>query len=72
VSKLIDFTNLYIVALDFSKAFDKVSRYKLWKRIVALGVPLELRVAIAKLYDNVIIRFSSTNEVEVLSILGVI
>ena len=63
---------LYCCFVDFSKAFDKVSRYKLWERMVALGVPLELRVAIAKLYEKVIIRFSSTNEVEVLSTLGVI
>jgi hypothetical protein len=63
---------LYCCFVDFSKAFDKVSRYKLWERMVALEVPLELRVAIAKLYEKVIIRFSSTNEVEVLSTLGVI
>jgi hypothetical protein len=35
--------------------------------MIALGVPLELRVAIAKLYEKVIIRFFSTNEVEILS-----
>ncbi len=63
---------LYCCFVDFSKAFDKVSRYKLWERMVTLGVPLELRIAIAKLYEQVIIRFSSTNEVEVLSTLGVI
>ena len=40
--------------------------------MVALEVPLELRMAIAKLYEKVIIRFSSTNKVEVLSTLEVI
>jgi hypothetical protein len=63
---------LYCCFVDFSKAFDKVSRYKLWERIVALGMPLELRVAIAKLYEKVIIRFSSINDVEVLSTLEII
>jgi hypothetical protein len=58
--------------VDFLKAFDKVCTYKLWEMMVTLGVPLELKVAIAKLYEKMIIRFSSTNEVENLSILGVI
>jgi hypothetical protein len=40
--------------------------------MVALGVLLEFGVAIAKLYEKVIIRFSSTNELEVLSTLRVI
>jgi hypothetical protein len=40
--------------------------------MIALELPLESRMVIAKLYEKVIIRFSSTNEVEVLSTLGVI
>jgi hypothetical protein len=63
---------LYCCFVDFSKAFDKVSKHKLWERMVALGVLLELTVAIAKFYKKIIIRFPSTNEVEVLSTLRVI
>jgi hypothetical protein len=58
--------------VEFLKAFDKISQYKLWKRIVAIGVPSKLNVEVSKLYKRIIIRFSSINEMEVLSTLKII
>lgn len=63
---------LLCLFVDFSKAFDKVCRNKLWERMVDLQVPLDIRVAIAHLYHKVLIRFSTSNPEEVLSTLGVI
>ena len=60
---------LFCMFVDFSKAFDKVPRKKLWERMVSLQVPLEMRVAIAKLYQKVLIKFSMSSSDEVLSTL---
>jgi Reverse transcriptase (RNA-dependent DNA polymerase) len=63
---------LFCLFVDFSKAFDRVCRPKLWERLVSLGVPLDMRIAIAQLYQKVLIRFSSSSVEEVPSTLGVI
>ncbi|CAM6095001.1 unnamed protein product [Calypogeia fissa] len=63
---------LLCLFVDFSKAFDKVSRQNLWERMVSLQVPIEMRIAIAQLYQKVLIRFSTDSSEEVLSTLGVI
>ena len=45
--------------MDFRKAFDTVPRYNLWNRLEELKVPLELRVAAIRLYENVIAKLKS-------------
>jgi hypothetical protein len=50
--------------VGFLKAFDKDSRCKLWKRMRALEVLFELRLAIAKLYEKAITNFFFSNKVE--------
>ena len=44
---------LYYCFVDFKKAFDTISRSGLWNRMVEIGMPLEYRVAIAQLYEQV-------------------
>lgn len=63
---------LFCLFVDFSKAFDRVCRHKLWDRMVAIGVPLEMRVGVAQLYQQVRIKLSASVPKEVLSTLGVI
>ena len=43
-------TTLYIGFFDLEKAFDKVSRYKLLKKLVAMGIGLCMLEALKKLY----------------------
>jgi len=45
--------------VDFRKAFDMVPRYNLWNRLEELKVPLELRTAAIRLYENVIAKLKS-------------
>jgi hypothetical protein len=39
--------------IDFKKAFDMVSRDKLWKRMEELEVPDEHTIAISRIYQQV-------------------
>ena len=39
--------------VDFKKAFDTVPRDKLWHRMEELGVPIHLRAAVHRLYEEV-------------------
>ncbi|KAL3677226.1 hypothetical protein R1sor_027174 [Riccia sorocarpa] len=61
---------LYILFIDFSKAFDTVSRHLLWERLVELNVPEELVNIIARLYQAVKVKIGDQEEIE--STLGVI
>ena len=45
--------------MNFRKAFDTVSRNNLWNRLEELKVPFELRAAVIRLYENVIVKFKS-------------
>ena len=42
--------------MDFRKAFNTVPRYRLWNILEELKVPLKLRVAAIRLYENVIAK----------------
>jgi hypothetical protein len=44
---------LYCCFVDFKKAFDTIPRNELWNRMVEIGMPLEYRAAIARLYEEV-------------------
>ncbi|MCO5551454.1 hypothetical protein L7F22_004957 [Adiantum nelumboides] len=44
---------LYCCFVDFKKAFDTVPRKGLWNRMESIGVPLHLRAAVARLYEEV-------------------
>ena len=52
-------TNLFWCFVDFRKDFDMVPRKKLWNRLEEIKVPLELRVAAIRLYENVISKFKN-------------
>ncbi|KAL3687808.1 hypothetical protein R1sor_014117 [Riccia sorocarpa] len=62
---------LYLLFVDFSKAFVTVSRSRLGDRLSELGVPEELRNAISQLYQVVTAKVSQHDD-GVLSTLGVI
>ena len=49
-----DKSNLFCCFLEFRKAFDMVPRYNIWNRLEELKVPLELRTAAIRLYENLI------------------
>ena len=51
-----DKSNLFCCFVDFRKAFNTVPRYNLWNRLEELKVPLELRAAALRLYENVIAK----------------
>ena len=53
-------TNILCCFVDFRKAFDMVPRKNLWNRLEEIKVPLELRVAAIRMYENVIAKFKST------------
>ena len=44
---------LYCCFVDFKKAFDTVPRSELWNRMVEIDMPLEYRVVVARLYEQV-------------------
>ena len=51
-----DKSNLFCCFVDFRKAFDTVPRSNLWNILEELKVPLELRAAAIRLYENVIAK----------------
>jgi hypothetical protein len=53
-------TNLFCCFVDFRKAFEMVPREKNWNRLEEIKVPLELRVAAIRMYENVIAKFKNT------------
>ena len=53
-------TNLFCCFVDFRKAFDMVPRKNLWNRLEKIKVPLELRAAAIRMYENVISKFKNT------------
>ena len=52
-------TNLFCCFVDFRKSFDMVPRKNLWNRLEEIKVPLELRVAAIRMYENVIAKFKN-------------
>jgi len=54
-----DKSNLFCCFVDFRKAFDMVPRNNLWNKLEELKVPVELRAATIRLYENVIAKFKS-------------
>ena len=44
---------LFCCFVDFKKAFDIVPRSELWNRMIEIDIPLEYRVAVARLYEQV-------------------
>jgi hypothetical protein len=54
--------NLLYCFFDFRKDFNIVPRTNLWNRLEELKVPFEMRVAIVRLYENVISKFRSTGD----------
>jgi hypothetical protein len=53
-------TNLLCCFVDFRKSFDMVPRKNLWNRMEQIKVPLELRVAAIRMYENVIAKFKNS------------
>jgi hypothetical protein len=53
-------TNIFCCFVDFRKYFDMVSRKKIWNRLEEIKVPLELRDATIRMYENVIAKFKNT------------
>ncbi|KAL3677266.1 hypothetical protein R1sor_027214 [Riccia sorocarpa] len=64
-------SSLFLLFIDFSKAFDTISRYLVWTRLVALGVPIELINVVITLYSQVWVKFRAQGD-GVASNLGVI
>ncbi|KAL3686376.1 hypothetical protein R1sor_008950 [Riccia sorocarpa] len=62
---------LFVLFIDFSKAFDSISRSLLWEKLSRLEIPQSLLHAIALLYQNVRVKISKTDP-GVESTLGVI
>ena len=52
-------TNLFCCFVDFRKSFDTVPRKNLWNRLEEIKVPLELRDAAIRMYENVIAKFEN-------------
>ena len=44
---------LYCCFVDFKKAFDSVPRSELWNRMVEIDMPLEYRVVVPRIYEQV-------------------
>ncbi|KAL3683259.1 hypothetical protein R1sor_001281 [Riccia sorocarpa] len=62
---------LYVLFVDFKKAFDSVPRDLIWQRLRLIGVPNDLVNSIAALYHQVVVKVGdSTSDVN--STLGVI
>jgi hypothetical protein len=53
-------TNLFCCFVDFRKAFDMVPRKNLWNRLEEIKVPLELRAATIRMYQNIIANLKNT------------
>ena len=53
-------TNLFCCFVGFRKSFDMVPRKNLRNRLEEIKVPLELRVATIRMYENVIAKFKNT------------
>jgi hypothetical protein len=51
---------LFCCFVDFKKAFDTVPREKLWHRIEELGVPMHLRAAVHRLYEEVKVKIRTS------------
>jgi hypothetical protein len=49
--------------VDFQKDFDTVLREKLWHRMEELGVPIHLRVAIHRLYEEVKVKIRTSTAI---------
>lgn len=47
--------------LDFIKAFDMVPKGGLWAWMQTLGVPLQLRVGISRIYEKVLCRLKQSH-----------
>ncbi|KAL3700010.1 hypothetical protein R1sor_018032 [Riccia sorocarpa] len=62
---------LYVLFVDFAKAFDSIPRIWLWERLLAIGVPQDLVNTIAVLYSRVIVK-ARPQGLGVSSTLGVI
>jgi hypothetical protein len=52
-------TNILCCFVDFRKYFDMVPRKNLWNRLEEIKVPLELRVATIRMYENIIAKFKN-------------
>jgi sorting nexin-29 len=53
---------LFLLFLDYEKAYDRVDRYKLWNILTEYGLPLNLVNAIKSLYDNASKMFNKENK----------
>ncbi|KAL3693684.1 hypothetical protein R1sor_007335 [Riccia sorocarpa] len=53
---------LFLLFVDFRRAFDSVSRGKLWDRLNSLGVPSDLVRSISLLYHTVRAKISSSDD----------
>jgi hypothetical protein len=53
-------TNFFCCFVDFRKYFDMVPRKNLWNRLEEIKVPLELRVIVIRMYENIIAKFKNT------------
>lgn len=42
----------YVVAIDASKAFDRISRFKLWLTMIEMGIWLVLVIALKRYNEN--------------------
>ncbi|KAL3683261.1 hypothetical protein R1sor_001283 [Riccia sorocarpa] len=62
---------LFVLFVDFAKAFDTVPRPLLWKRLAQLGVPSDLIQSVCKLYQKVLVKINP-DDAGVDSTLGVI
>ncbi|KAL3686287.1 hypothetical protein R1sor_008861 [Riccia sorocarpa] len=62
---------LYVLFIDFSKAFNTISRELLWSKLRQLGAPEDLIATISKLYQTVRIKIQPDDD-GVLSNIGVI
>ncbi|KAL3686392.1 hypothetical protein R1sor_008966 [Riccia sorocarpa] len=63
--------SLYVLFVDFSKAFDSVPRFLIWERLNRVGVPQDIINSVAALYANVVVKKSVQGK-GVASTLGVI
>ena len=50
---------LFCCFVDFTKAFDTVSRRGIWEKMECIGVPTHLRVAVAHLYARVVCQLQT-------------
>ncbi|KAL3696379.1 hypothetical protein R1sor_010455 [Riccia sorocarpa] len=63
--------HLFLLFIDFSKAFDSVSRAQIWDCLQGLDIPTELVNAISQLYQEVTVKINS-RDTGISSTLGVI